>query len=664
MVIRSPSGEARRLRRQLLVGTAGLLVARLLLGLPRPGPVYLADEVGYLTNARVLGGGLGADLLHTSYFRGGYSLLLTPVLALAGDPAAEYRLVLVVNALLAASLVPLLYLFLTRSLRVAPRAAVWPAIGAACYPSVTLTSGMAMSENLLLPLVVAWLLTVSGTLTAATARAGAAWAAAMACCAAVLWAAHGRMVVVVAVSAAVLVGLVVVRRRPAVWPAACGLLVLACGLVAVRALNDFLIRENYGDRRFDDAEERVSSLEDLDGVLSVARNLVGHSWYLLVATLGVVLVLLVVDGRRLASRVASRTADTSDVVLTVLLVTTAGILVLSALSFPDPARPDQIVYGRYVEVMVPPLLAVGLTALAAGRLPRRAWGVAAVLLGLAGVVAVLRAGLDFRGPVGSLNVTSLPFRVGSLGPSSLLGAGVVASACALALLAVARRSSGAVVPLLLLLFLPTTAYFEQILLERSRDVYPSGWTSPEPVVSAENIETVAFDVDGADREAGDIYPWLITSAVVVRFDGRTTRPPSRSVVSTGRWPRDHPEQPAEALWKDPARDQTLWRLTRPDGRARRVEVCLEAAGLTATRGDPGAQPGASELTVELSSGERARVLVFVTERAAAAHARNVERLVRAAGRLDATVIARRGTVVGTWPAAIPRDGERRLRRCL
>ena len=83
------------------------------------------------------------------------------------------------------------------------------------------------------------------------------------------------------------------------------------------ALDEIAANPDQPRRRFDDAEERVSSLEDLDGVLSVARNLVGHSWYLLVATLGVVLVLLVVDGRRLASRVASRTADTSEVVLTV-----------------------------------------------------------------------------------------------------------------------------------------------------------------------------------------------------------------------------------------------------------------------------------------------------------------------------------------------------------
>ena len=48
------------------------------------------------------------------FYRGGYSLLLAPVLSLDDDPVAAYHGVLVVNALLAAALVPLLYLLLTR----------------------------------------------------------------------------------------------------------------------------------------------------------------------------------------------------------------------------------------------------------------------------------------------------------------------------------------------------------------------------------------------------------------------------------------------------------------------------------------------------------------------------------------------------------------------
>src|SRR5215207_1449227 len=147
-----------RARRWLLLGTALLLIVRLTLELPRPGPVFLSDEIGYLTNARVLSGGVGADLLTTSFYRCGYALALAPALALSDDPDVAYRLVISLNAALAASVFPLLYLLLRRCFGVEARFALGPAFAAACYPALTPTAGLALSENLLFPLVVVWLL--------------------------------------------------------------------------------------------------------------------------------------------------------------------------------------------------------------------------------------------------------------------------------------------------------------------------------------------------------------------------------------------------------------------------------------------------------------------------------------------------------------------------
>ncbi len=145
-------------RRQVLAGTIVFFVLRLALSGFRAGPLLVADEAGYLTNARVLIGGVAGQLTIAPFYRGGYSLLLAPLLALHVSPALTYHLILAVNALLAASLVPLLYLLLTRSFRLAPQAAVAGSIVGAAYPSVTLLSQVAMSENLLAPLFVVWLI--------------------------------------------------------------------------------------------------------------------------------------------------------------------------------------------------------------------------------------------------------------------------------------------------------------------------------------------------------------------------------------------------------------------------------------------------------------------------------------------------------------------------
>ena len=152
------------LRTQLVVGTGFLFALRLIVSLIRTGPVLVADELGYLANARVIAGGLAGQLDLAPFYRGGYSLLLAPLISLSSDPTVAYRLVLVLNAALAASVFPLLYLLLSRYASVPPRIAVWAALAGALYPAVTVLSQVAMSENAMFPLVCVWLIAFAGLL--------------------------------------------------------------------------------------------------------------------------------------------------------------------------------------------------------------------------------------------------------------------------------------------------------------------------------------------------------------------------------------------------------------------------------------------------------------------------------------------------------------------
>ena len=55
-------------------------------------------------------------------------MLIAPLVALGLSPSATYHLILAANAVLAASLVPLLYLLLTRAFRIPPQPAVAGAV--------------------------------------------------------------------------------------------------------------------------------------------------------------------------------------------------------------------------------------------------------------------------------------------------------------------------------------------------------------------------------------------------------------------------------------------------------------------------------------------------------------------------------------------------------
>jgi hypothetical protein len=165
---------ARRVRRILILATAALFVLRVGMSLARAGPVLMADEGGYLGNARLIGGGLDFVMGSSPFYRAGYSVLLSPLVALGAGPGTTYNLVLVANAALAASLVPLLYLLLTRCFEVAPSYALGGAIAGAAYPTVTSISQVALSESALFPLTVVWLFSV-GMLLSATGRRAVWW---------------------------------------------------------------------------------------------------------------------------------------------------------------------------------------------------------------------------------------------------------------------------------------------------------------------------------------------------------------------------------------------------------------------------------------------------------------------------------------------------------
>jgi len=322
-----------RLRKRLIAMTAALFLARLALSALRSGPVLVADEIGYLMNARVLAGGLPGQLQLAPFYHGGYSLLLSPVLDLTSQPGVAYHLVLALNAALAASLFPLLYVLLTRCAGVEPRTAIGPALAGAVYPSVTVLSGAAMSENALFPLTCVWVIACCRLVSAREQPAAWIWAVGVGASAAALWAVHGRMICVVILTTAIIGGLGVRRRLP-LRLVLIALMVMAAGLAATHVLNSFLVSHNYGGHVANETDARLRALLHVRALVTVVENLVGQTWYLVVSTFG--LVVVVVAGARRAPAGVSHQAR--EVVL-ILLALTALLLLVSAASFTDRTAP-------------------------------------------------------------------------------------------------------------------------------------------------------------------------------------------------------------------------------------------------------------------------------------------------------------------------------------
>lgn len=557
------------LRNRLWAGTFVLFAVRLVVSLIRTGPVLVADEIGYLTNARVLTGGIAGQLEQAPFYRGGYSLLIAPVVGLVSDPTVAYHLILVLNAVLAAAVFPLLYLLLTRFGGVRAELAFWAALAGAAYPALTVLSQVAMSENALFPLVVVWLIAFGGVLSARRGGREMAWAVGLGAATGALWAVHNRMIVAVVLA---VVGLIWLAARRRLRPAAAivGLAVVALAFLGVHFLDSYLIDHNYAGSAPDELSERMDEIFQFGGFRTALANLVGQSWYLAVATFG----LAATAVWDFFGRHRRTTAEEGPApVLGILLALTALLLLISAAAFPERTRPDMLIYGRYTEVVAPALIAFGLAALSRvspsfvslsgtkdGDTPAGLGRLAWPLVGfgaLTAVVVLIRATASDPDAANRWNISALPFVTVQLGPAILIGAAVVALAGAGVLLWASGRGRGMLGLAALALFVPIVAYGVWNPVRSSqRAVYPAGWESPEPAVEAAGARTIAYDLDHYDTIGLYTVQWFLPKTKLTLFHGNRQSPRSRFVLSGEAWSRRHPA--AKPVWSFAGRDEVLW----------------------------------------------------------------------------------------------------------
>ncbi|MBB5779683.1 hypothetical protein [Nonomuraea jabiensis] len=376
----------------LAAGWAAHVALRLWLYRYHTGPVANPDETGYLLAARWLAGGPGADLTGSTFYQGGYPLLLVPIFWLTSDPVLAYRLVAGAGSMAAASAYPLAYLLLRR-MGLGRRAALITAFVAALSPALVVFSGLALTDAILPVLVLAWLVALHDLVAYRSARAGAVAGA----LAAFAMATHLRGSVVLAVC--VLVVVVVWAGRRAVAPGrgrAAGPVVAALASAAVvavagKALNGALGAALYPGGPRDLSGLLVSRLTSLEGQAWALSGAAGQLWYLVAGTWG----LAGVGLAGAAATLVRRSAPYAHRVLAgALLLTTLGIAYASSAALPDEHRVGNYVYGRYLACVAVAWTLAGLIVLVkGGRLAVVRHALAAAgLLALTGGVAAWYAG--------------------------------------------------------------------------------------------------------------------------------------------------------------------------------------------------------------------------------------------------------------------------------
>lgn len=333
--------------RWALLAGATVTVARWVFAADRRMIHVVPDESAQLAMARWLAGGTRWNMFDHITWRPGYAVVVAPLWRITGDGESFVRATLALNAVIAGISAILLARLLRGWTDLAPTACGAIAAGVALAPAAISSSAYTWAETLVT-------LTFLGTVWAVqrTAVTGgtldATLAIVVAACAMTV---HGRSLTLLPVAALLCVTVLLARRR---WVGAGA--VVAAAVVSGTASVAFTrwVQARVWDEAAD-SNTANSVIERLDAPAALAQSLAGQTWYQLVASLGlvgigagVVLAALVRPSGRIDRRAAF-----------VLTALTTPLVLTSVTFMSGRERPDQLVYGRYVDAVAWPLVALG-----------------------------------------------------------------------------------------------------------------------------------------------------------------------------------------------------------------------------------------------------------------------------------------------------------------
>lgn len=562
------------------MGVAGLTLLvgiHLVLSAPMRVPIIHPDELGYLENARFLArGGLRSE---TEYYPG-FSLLLVPLWWLSKVPSLIYRQTLELEAVLASLGA---WLAWRVSSRVAPALNGWRrflVVGlVAIYPPFLLYGDVALAET---TFVAVYGVVVLLAARALPTRRPAPWLA-LGLAGGVLTMVHPRGLAVV-VAAGLMALVVLGPRRTSLTPLAALASGLAASLAATRGLVSYVkgpVANGFAAYRPDGVITKSLSAH---GAASLVAELAGQMFYLSIATFGLLPLALALGGRSLW-RVVRGERQTWMLTQAFVTLSFVGVWALSSLFMNLGDRADKLIYGRYNEGVIVPLLLMGLADvvglgvvervrhLSAAR--HRAYGARRWILSAASAIVVtgLFVGLGhsraaLRGTLNPVNVLGLAPVLARMGnridPLALAALGIGA----IALLSVTSwRSPLLAVVLIAALFAASaidteTSYFAPGTRARSaQDDVASAILAIQRGTTAD-VSCIGYDADQSIDYNYYNDRFLLPGQRFVWFDGAKLASPCGTLVISRRPDFATRYRAARLITSEDYERQSLWAVPR------------------------------------------------------------------------------------------------------
>lgn len=548
----------------LASGVAGLFVTvvRLIVSRSRTSFAIWPDEPAQLAMARLFGGGTRWYMHDHSTWKPGYALVISPVYWFSDDATTVFRFAMFVNAVLG-GLAAVLLVHLTRRLTsLSPWRSALAATVVMSAPASLFVTDFAWSESLVVALFLASVLALVRFDESPSLGHGAVVAALVTAA----FLTHSRMLALAVIAIGVML-VAAVRGRVSHRDAAVGVALLVLGVGVVRwtsqAVVDRLWRDPADTNTVGAVVERATDL----GPLAVAAA--GQWWYLAVSSLGVVGFGVWGIAQRIRSGdLALRRATT------IVAAATAGCVALSIVFMSARVRPDRIVYGRYNDSVMAPVLVVGLAvlvgSLSARRLAIGAGVVGGSLLAAAAVLGVFRADpLAADNGVEPMILGLQPFIAGhpSIAVVPITVAAIAFGAALLATVFAGRDGGRRRVPGVALI-----ATFLLLGGLRTAVAIDKGWTNPTDTAPIEAL--AEGPLAGAVPADFYIAAGSDDTKALMTYQFALPRNPFNVIADLGDSEARYVVAPSDAdwptgqslrrVWSDPARPISLWERRSPD----------------------------------------------------------------------------------------------------
>lgn len=483
------------------------------------GPTIHPDEFGFLTNGQVLLGRDEAPLPTGSFYPAGYGVVTAIGALVGGSISGAYTFAILTNFALAIVTAWVAHRLATRGFGASRATGVLAGLLVFVAPGTIVSAMFSWAETAARLAFLGFVYLVMR----ATASRRAPVLAAVGLYTGLMPALHGRFVLLLPIVCLVFAWWAL-RRDAAPAASAAGIAATTTGFAGSYLLNKFVKSAVYLQSY--DQENRLLRRLFNPGVWdALARKMAGQIWYLVATSYGLVGV-----GVICAAAVAWRAArsggartDPRAMGFLVAVVGTMAVVFTGGLQLLYGDRGDHLIYGRYVEMMVPALLVLGCVAIErTPRMARRAWlASAALVLAISGLYVVADGGdaLKFRylgNKVVFPNIVGVDFVRYFVRPG-MVTFGVVFSLAALAMWAVARRRGALAVVVLIAVFAAGSIYSGQrSILGRTADLEASG--STVGLVRGSGASEVGFDMGVRNDRSYYYLRFKLHPVRLVRFD--------------------------------------------------------------------------------------------------------------------------------------------------